>query len=123
MRIATIVPGADGHATFGDVDIEHPGEGPFGLRLSEASASPGVQFVLLPPGTALPLHPVGRRLLIVVADGTLEVGTSDGASRTFSRGDIFLADDGGTLGHTTASLGGAQLLWMPMPEGIFRRQS
>ena len=48
--------------------------------------------------------------------GTLEVETSDGKKHRCSAGDVFLADDVGTSGHRTRTIGGpARVLFVHLP--------
>jgi hypothetical protein len=57
-----------------------------------------------------------RRQLHFVLSGTLEVETSDGKKRQCSGGSVFLADDVGTGGHRTRTIGGpARVLFVHLP--------
>jgi hypothetical protein len=51
-----------------------------------------------------------------VLSGTLEVETSDGKKHRCSSGDVFLADDVGSRGHRTRTIGGpARVLFVHLP--------
>src|SRR4029077_19065872 len=57
-----------------------------------------------------------RRQLLFALSGTLEVETSDGKKRQCSSGRVFLADDVGTSGHRTRTIGGpARVLFVHLP--------
>jgi hypothetical protein len=51
-------------------------------------------------------HPASRRQLLIVLSGTLEVETSDEKKHRCSSGEVFLADDAGSRGHRTRTIGG-----------------
>jgi redox-sensitive bicupin YhaK (pirin superfamily) len=70
----------------------------------------------MPEGLYQDWHPASRRQLLVVLSGTLEVETSDGKKRRCSSGDVFLADDVGSRGHRTRTIGGpARVLFVHLP--------
>lgn len=121
MRITRFSADAQGESRFSDLDISYPELlGTYGLPLSVSLTSPSVQFATLPEGTDQPLHPVGQRQLVVVLEGRLEVGTTDGQRREFGAGSAFLADDMDTPGHTTRTIDGAvEVLFVRLPEGGF----
>ena len=124
MRITRFSPDASGASRFTDLDVSYPEllEG-HGLAFSASIASPSVQFVTVPAETDYPLHPAPQRQLVVVLAGRLEVGTTDGLRREFTAGNAFLADDVDTPGHTTRTIdGGAELLYVHLPEGGFWSQ-
>ena len=121
MRITRFAAGDDGRSEFSEVDVRYPRtiEAAEGAQLTGSAAfdSPGVQFIDLPDGLDLGLHPVPRRQFVFVIDGHVEIGTPDGELRRFSPGDVILADDVGTTGHTTRAIDGpVQLLYVPLPQ-------
>jgi hypothetical protein len=104
------------------VEVPFPNEraDAFGHTIATSAAfdSPRVQFATLPEGLDQAWHPAPRRQLVVVLSGEVEVGTPDGQRRRFGPGELFLADDVGSPGHTTRTLGGAvRVLFTPVPEG------
>src|SRR4051812_32142685 len=122
MHVTRFSAGTDGESQFTDVTIDHPRERDDGFGHTIASsgvfASPLVQFALLPEGLDQSWPPAPRRQLVAILAGHLEVGTPDGARRAFGPGDVFLADDVGTRGHTTRTVGGpVQGLVAPGPGG------
>jgi hypothetical protein len=121
MHVTRFSAGDDGESQFTDVTIDHPRERDDGfghtITSSGTFGSPLVQFALLPEGLDQSWHPAPRRQLVAILAGHLEVGTPDGARRAFGPGDVFLADDVGTRGHTTRTVGGpVQVLFAPVPE-------
>lgn len=119
MRILRLGPGADGQCHFSEVDIAHPVLVPgAGLEFSTSVASTAVEFVTLPDGLDLGFHPSGRRLLLIVLTGSVEVSVPDGESHVFERGDVFLSDDIDTSGHASRTVGGpAEMLFITVPDG------
>lgn len=106
MRITRFSSSSDGRSHFSEIEIEYPLEfsaaGGYDVEASNALESPSVQFIVLPAELDQDLHPVPSRQLVVVLDGQLDVGTPDGETRRFARGDMFLADDADTDGHDTS---------------------
>lgn len=72
-----------------------------------ATAADVMQFVNRKPD--LGLHASPRRQCFVLLQGVLEVITSLGYTEHLGAGDIFLADDFGTQGHTSRDVGDEQL--------------
>ena len=65
----------------------------------------------------LGFHPSGRRLLLVVLSGTVEVTVPSGDSRRFEPGTAFVSEDIAS-GHATRTVDGpAEMLFVPLPEG------
>src|SRR5437764_1196050 len=70
----------------------------------------------MPEGFYQDWHPASRRQLLIVLSGTLEVETSDGKKHRCSSGKVFLADDVGSRGHRTRTIGGpARVLFVHLP--------
>jgi redox-sensitive bicupin YhaK (pirin superfamily) len=70
----------------------------------------------MPEGLYQDWHPASRRQLLFVLSGTLEVETSDGKKHRCSSGDVFLADDVGSSGHRSRTIGGpARVLFVHLP--------
>ena len=121
MRIARFSAGKDGASQFSDLEVDYPfsrtATGGFDIVSSTRLASDKVQFATLPEGLDQDLHPAPQRQLVVVLSGQLEVGTPDGQTRRFGAGDVFLADDVDTAGHTTRTIDGAvDVLFVPVAE-------
>jgi hypothetical protein len=62
-------------------------------------------FTRLAPGWAGAWHPTPRRQFCVTFSGAFQVTTSDGESRQFGPGTVFLLDDTSGKGHDTRVLG------------------
>lgn len=70
----------------------------------------------MPEGLYQDWHPASRRQLLIVLSGTLEVVTSDGTKHRCSSGEVILADDVGSRGHRTRTIGGsARVLFVHLP--------
>ncbi len=122
MRIVRFSAGGNGASQFSDVEVSYPysrtATGGFDITSSQRLVSEQVQFATLPEGLDQGLHPAPQRQLVVVLTGKLEVGTPDGQTRSFGPGDVFLADDVDTPGHTTRAVDGAvNVLFVPVAEG------
>src|SRR3977135_4293402 len=62
------------------------------------------------------LAPASRRQLLFVLSGTLEVETSNGKKHRCGSGEVFLADDVGSRGHRTRTIGGpVRVLFVHLP--------
>jgi hypothetical protein len=123
MQVTRFSAGGDGRSTFSTVDVTFPHEraDAFGhtIRSSDRFSSPAVQFAVLPAGLDQDWHPAPRRQIVAVLTGELEVGTPDGATRRFGPGELFLADDVDTAGHTTRTIGGpVHVMFAPLPDGV-----
>ena len=121
MCLTRFSAGEDGESHFSELEVNFPYSRTdrFGHTIvsTAIAASPAVQLAALPAGLDQGWHPAPRRQLVAVLSGRLEVGTPDGQVRTFGPGDLFLADDVGTRGHTTRALDGpVQVLFAPLPE-------
>lgn len=129
LRLTHFSAGPDGRSTFTEIDLDYPlardaADGTT-LAVSNALVSPAVQFVTLPADLNVGLHPAPSRQVVSVLNGQLEVGTPDGQTRRFDRGDLFLADDVATDEHTTEVIDGpVEVLYIPLPEGtVYRTRS
>jgi len=50
-------------------------------------------------------HPVPRRILTIVLQGSVEITAGDGTVRTFNAGDIILGEDTSGTGHSSRVIG------------------
>ena len=75
-----------------------------------------VQIWDLPAGLNSPAHPAPENQFVAVLSGVVKVTLSNGTSKSFRAGDVFLATDGGTgKGHRTETVGGAaRVLLVPI---------
>lgn len=123
MRITRFHTTDDGGSVFEEIDLGLPKERQDGqghtIRSSNIFASPLVQFAELPAGLDQTWHPAPRRQIVAILGGAVEVTTTDGQSRRFGAGQVFLADDMGGKGHLTRTIDGpAQVLFAPMPDDV-----
>jgi hypothetical protein len=120
MKVTRFTNAPDGGSQFVDVDIPigNAATDTFGNTVHRSGVLP-VQSTLLtemPEGFYQDWHPASRRQLLFVLSGTLEVEASDGTKRRCSPGEVFLADDVGTRGHRTRTIGGpVRVLFVHLP--------
>jgi len=122
MRLTTFEATADGGSRFRELDVplDEPRDDGQGhtILMSEAWASPAVRFIELPAALAQDWHHAPARQVVVVLSGTIEVETSDGATRRWSAGEAFVPADLSGRGHRTRCIGGpVRLLFAPLAEG------
>jgi hypothetical protein len=56
---------------------------------------------------------------LAILSGAVEVETSDGQKRRLGPGEMFLADDCGSRGHKTRTIGGpARILFVHLPADL-----
>src|ERR1043166_3732757 len=123
MKITRFYATDNGESRFVDIEIpiQHDRKDAEGniLRLSNAYTSPNVCFVDLPDGMVQSWHNAPARQIVVILSGELEVGTTDGQTRRWRAGDVFLASDVTGKGHTTRTIGGpARVMFAPLPENF-----
>jgi hypothetical protein len=110
VKIARFIPTPDGGSQFAEIDIpiDNHSHDAFGhlIRRSGLLPAQGAMLTEMPEGLDQDWHPAPRRQLVMVLSGTIEVETSDGSKKRWSRGELFLADDVGSRGHRTRTIGG-----------------
>ena len=120
MKLTRFALAPDGGSQFVEVDIpiENASTDAFGnvVHRSEILPAQSTMLTEMPEGLYQDWHPASRRQLLVVLSGTLEVETSDGKKHRCSNGEVFLADDVGSRGHRTRTIGGpALVLFVHLP--------
>jgi redox-sensitive bicupin YhaK (pirin superfamily) len=120
MKIIRFIPAPDGGSRFAEVDvpIDNAATDAFGhvIRRSALLAVQSAMFSEMPEGLDQDWHPASRRQFVVVLSGTVEVEASDGTKHRWSNGDMFLADDVGSRGHRTRTIGGpARVMFVHLP--------
>ena len=120
MKIIRFIPAPDGGSQFVEVEIpiENAGTDAFGhvIRRSAGLTAQSTMLAEMPEGLNQDWHPASRRQLAVVLSGTVEVEASDGTRHRWSSGEMFLADDFGSRGHRTRTIGGpARVLFVHLP--------
>lgn len=105
MQIVRLFSDADGESHFEDVEIELdltdyvPPAPP--LYLSPATPANEFAFMKAPAGWSSDWHPSSARNLFFVLSGEWEVTASDGQSRSFGVGSVFLVEDTTGKGHSS----------------------
>ena len=120
MKFVRIGTSPDGGSQFSEFAVPLPNEsrGPSGRTINRSDLIPAgaLSFNELPEGLAVDLHPAPRSQLVIVLSGTVEVETSNGEKRLFRPGDLVFADNVGSRGHKTSTVGGpARLLYVHLP--------
>jgi redox-sensitive bicupin YhaK (pirin superfamily) len=115
MKIVRFAAAPDGGSQF--VEIEFPVDN----ASTDAWGHTARRSAILPAQSTMVTgnarrHPASRRQLLFVLSGTLEVETSDGKKHRCSSGEVFLADDVGSRGHRTRTIGGpVRVLFVHLP--------
>lgn len=121
MRLTTFEATADGGSRFREIELpfdvpRDDGQG-HTILMSREWASPAVRFVELPAEMSQDWHHAPTRQVVIVLSGTIEVETSDGATRRWSAGEAFVPADVAGQGHRTRCIGGpVRLLFAPLPD-------
>jgi redox-sensitive bicupin YhaK (pirin superfamily) len=120
MKIVRFASASNGGSQFVEVDIpiDKASTDAFGNTVHRSAILPAQSTMVteMPEGLYQDWHPASRRQLLFVLSGTLEVETSDGKKHQCSSGDVFLADDVGSSGHRTRTIGGpARVLFVHLP--------
>ena len=123
MKLIRFIPAPDGGSQFVDIDvpIDNAATDAFGhlIRRSATVAAQSAMFTEMPEGLNQDWHPASRRQLVVVLFGTVEVEASDGTKHRWSNGEMFLADDVGSRGHRTRTIGGpARVMFVHLPPEV-----
>jgi hypothetical protein len=123
VKIVRFIPTPDGGSQFveAEIPIDNVATDAFGHLIHRSAILPAQSTMLtvMPEGLDQDWHPASRRQLVVVLSGTVEVETSDGSKRNWSGGEMFLADDAGSRGHRTRTIGGpARVLFVHLPADL-----
>ena len=110
MKIVRFAAAPDGGSQFVEIDlpIDNASTDAWGHTARRSAILPAQSTMVteMPEGLYQDWHPASRRQLLVVLSGTLEVETSDGKKHRCSSGEVFLADDVGSRGHRSRTIGG-----------------
>jgi hypothetical protein len=123
VKISRFTPAPNGGSQFVDLDvaIDNAQTDAFGHTSHRSRVIPAQSTMVgeLPAGLEQDWHPASRRQLLVILSGTLEVEASDGQKRQFRAGEVALADDSGSRGHKTRTIGGpARVLFVHLPPDL-----
>ncbi|HZZ46899.1 MAG TPA: hypothetical protein VFE65_08450 [Pseudonocardia sp.] len=121
MRIIRFSATPDGGSHFSELDLTFPEPftDQFGgvYHLSKVLNPTSAIFVDLPSELDQGWHLAPNRQFVILLSGCLEVETTDGETRRWNRGDIFMADDTSGKGHRTRVVEGpVRVIFMRMPE-------
>ena len=120
MKIVRFAAAPDSGSQFIEIDfpVDNASTDAWGHTARRSAVVPAQSTMVteMPEGLYQDWHAASRRQLLVVLSGTLEVETSDGSKQRCSAGDLFLADDVGSRGHRTRTIGGpARVLFVHLP--------
>jgi redox-sensitive bicupin YhaK (pirin superfamily) len=120
MKVVRFTTASDGGSQFVEVDIpiDNASTDAFNNTVHRSAVLPAQSAMVteMPEGLYQDWHPASRRQLLFVLSGTLEVETSDGKKHRCSSGDVFFADDVGSRGHRSRTIGGpARVLFVHLP--------
>ena len=101
MGIYRLYSDKDGHSHIDEIDLAgHPVEDGE-HQLGPPQAATNIVFRETSPGNFADWHPAPRRQYVIVLEGELEIGLSDGTTQRFGPGDARLVEDTTGRGHTT----------------------
>jgi quercetin dioxygenase-like cupin family protein len=120
MKIVRFAAAPDGGSQFVEIDfpVDNASTDAWGHTARRSAVLPAESTMVteMPEDLYQDWHPASRRQLLIVLSGTLEVETSDGKKHRCSSGEVFLADDVGSRGHRTRTIGGpARVLFVHLP--------
>ena len=120
MRIVRFAAAPDDGSQFVEIDlpIDNASTDAWGHTSHRSATLPAQSAMVteMPEGLFQDWHPASRRQLLFVLSGTLEIETSDGKKHQCSSGEVFLADDVGSRGHCSRTIGGpARVLFVHLP--------
>jgi hypothetical protein len=110
MKIVRFASAPSGGSQFVELDIpiDNASTDAFGNIVHRSAILPTQSAMVteMPEGLYQDWHPASRRQLLFVLSGILEIETTDGKKLQCSSGDVFLADDVGSSGHRSRTIGG-----------------
>jgi hypothetical protein len=120
MKIIRFAAADDGGSQFIEIDypVDNASTDAWGhtARRSAVLLAQSTIVTEMPEGLYQDWYPASRRQLMIVLSGTLEVETTNGKRHRCSSGEVFLADDVGSRGHRTRTIGGPdRVLFVHLP--------
>jgi hypothetical protein len=110
MKIVRFATATDGGSEFVEIDfpVDNASTDTWGHTTRRSTVLPAQSTMVteMPEGLYQDWHPASRRQLLVMLSGALEIETSDGKKHRCSSGEVFLADDVGSRGHRSRTIGG-----------------
>ena len=84
----------DGQSKIETIDIDK-------AAWTKGLPTSSIQFRTWPVGQFIDWHPAPRRQFVIILQGQLEIGLTDGSKHTFGAGDARLVEDTTGQGHQT----------------------
>ena len=109
MKIVKLYAGDDGKSYFEEVSVNPCIKHELGLY-SETEQATGLKFRESAAGENFDWHNAPQPQYIIYLDGEVEVETSGGEKRKFTKGDILFACDVKGAGHITRVLSNSKAL-------------
>jgi uncharacterized cupin superfamily protein len=103
VKYTRIFTGTDNISHFEDVEVDFKAGS--GTTQSVPWAVKGGSFGQQPAEYVQDWHPVPRRQFVITLSGEVEIVVSDGETRRFGPGSVFLAEDTTGKGHITRGAG------------------
>ena len=113
MKLARTFANADGESRWGETEIEFnwvdyaPPTPPMGA--TDPSTANAYVFLQIPEGWDGGMHNTPVRQIAVILSGKVAIETSDGETKEFGAGGIFLMEDTTGVGHTARNIGDGNL--------------
>jgi quercetin dioxygenase-like cupin family protein len=117
VRFAAASGGGSQFAEF-DIPVDNASTDVFNNTVHRSAVVPAQSVMVtdMPEGLYQDWHPASRRQLLFVLSGTVEIEISDGTKPRCGSGEVFLADDVGSRGHRSRTIGGpARVLFVHLP--------
>ncbi len=114
MKYVRIFTGTDGQSHFEDLEFEFAPRGNATLTTLLQGAT-DIQFRRAAPGYVNDWHKAPKRQYVITLSGQWEVEVGDGSKRSFSPGDILLAEDVTGQGHESKVLGSQPRVYAFVP--------
>ena len=120
MKVVRFATAPNGGSQFVEVDIpiDNPSTDVFNNTVHRSAVVPAQSVMVtdMPEGLYQDWHPASRRQLLFVLSGTVEIEISNGTKQRCGSGEVFLADDVGSRGHRSRTIGGpARVLFVHLP--------
>ena len=103
MKYTRLYTGPDGLSHFQDVEVPLTSAGN-GQYLSELMKATGVIFRVTGADYDYDYHNAPRQQFVVNLEGAVDIIASDGTTRRFGPGEIFLAEDTTGKGHISRAV-------------------
>ena len=106
LKYTHVYSGPDGLTHFKDVELPGTRDDNRFRITSDLMKATGVFFRETQAKDSNDFHNTPRTLFVVLLEGRMEIVASDGTTRVFGPGDVFLEDDHTGKGHYTRTLDG-----------------